>query len=354
MMVLATFVASTFFVTALSTNRVFAAVDITFSAEGVGARVDQSPNLPDGGFAASKSKPRFRELSASMDLDVGSRTRISFSLAQREMNSLRDSFEINQVSLSAFTRISPADARYLVGVNVGLAVNHADQLVKNSFTHFNGATLRNASIIGPQDRTLSATLRGALPLRYGFSLSGGLSVGQVLSDHDSMQGWGQSNEGCQYAFSTDGSTGSLRQQGACGALISYSQEFANEDGVENRLGFRSSQDVAYRARFLGAGGELGWSHRSVSISVGYRIRKYSRGELDQRITANGDTPTRFSQVAKAIIAYDTGRRWTVSLASFYQTAPFLDDVPLLYTAFTSDRYTGGDSLSFQLSATLRL
>ncbi len=353
-MVLATFVASTLIFTALSTNQAFGAVDITLSAESAGGHVDQSPNLPGGGFESSQSKPRFKALSLGIDWDLSARTSVSFSLAQRDMNSLRDSYEINQVALSTVTRISPAGAPYLLGVNVRLAVNHADQLLKNSFTSYNGATIRSASINRPQDRTLSAALTGVRPLGRGFSFLGRLSAGLVSSDHDSMQGQGQSSEGCQYAFSTNGSTGSLRQQGGCGVLISYSQEFANEDGVEERLGFRSSQDVAYKARFVGAGGELGWSHRSVSVSVGYRFREYFRDNLDHRITVNGDTPTRISQVARAIIAYSPRRRWTVSLASIYQTAPFLDDIPMLYTAFTSKRYTGGDSLSFQLSVTLRL
>ncbi len=352
--VLATVLASTFLLTAFNTSRAFGAVSVTLSSEGVGDRVDQSPNLPDGGFAPSQSKPRFQAFSASIDWDLNARTTVRFSLAQREMNSLRDSFEINQFALSAFTRISPRRAPYLLGVNVGLAVNNADQLIKNSFTHYNGATLRSASINRPQDRTFSAALTGSRPLGHGFTLLGRLSAGLVSSDHDSMQGLGQSSEGCQYAFGTDGSTGSLQQQGVCGVLVSYSQEFANEDGVEDRLGFRSSEDVSYTGRFVGAGSALGWSHQAVSVSVGYRFRQYFRDQLDRRISINGDTPTRVSQTAQAIVAYRPGRRWTLSLAWIYQTASYLDEIPLLYTAFTSERYTSGDSLSFKLSVTVRL
>ncbi len=352
--VLAAVVASTFLFTTLSTNRAFGAVDLTLSSEGVGDSVDQSPNLPAGGFAPPQSKPRFQAFSASIDWDMSARTRVRVSFAQREMNSLRDSFEINQIALSAFTRISPVGVPYLLGVNVGLAVNQADQLVKNSFTNYNGATLRSASINRPQDRTFSAALTGLRPLGRGFTLVGKFGAGVVSSDHDSMQGVGQNSEGCQYVFSTDGSTGSLKQQGVCGMLVSYSQKYANEDGVEDRLGFRSSEDVAYKARFVGAGGALGWSHQAVSVSVGYRLRQYFRDRLDRRISVNGDTPTRVSQIARAIIAYSPQRRWSVSLASIYQTAPYLDEIPLLYTAFTSERYTGGGALSFQLSVTLRL
>ena len=352
--VLAGVLASTLLLFSAIPDRAYGAIDITLSTEGVGDRVDQSSNLADGGFASPESKPRFQAFSTSVDWELNARSSVSVSLARRELNSLRDSFEIDQIAFSMFTRISHERAKYLLGVRAGLAVNHADQLVKNSFTHYNDATLRGASIEQPRDLTLTGGLSGTRPIGRGFSFSGRLNAGLVVSDHDFMQGEGESSEGCQYAFVTNGSTGSLQQQGVCGALINYSQEFANEDGVEDRLGFRSSEDIAYQARFVEVGAGLGWAHRAVSFGLSYRFRQYFRGRLDQRITDNGDTPTRVSQVARANIAYRLGGRWTVSLASIYQSAPYLDEVPLLYTAFTSERYTGGESLSFRLSASLRL
>ncbi|NND92318.1 MAG: hypothetical protein HKN42_15775 [Granulosicoccus sp.] len=344
--------ATLFFIAGI--DRAYGAVDVTLKTEGVGDRVDQAPNLAEGGFAPAESKPRVQAFSANIDWTLDARTTLSTSVARHELNSLRDSFEINQIALSTFTRFSPRRVDYLLGVEVGLVVNHAHRLVKNSFTHYNGATLRHAAINQPQDLTLSAGLKGARLLGRGFSFSGNLSAGIVASDHNSMQGQGESSEGCQYAFETNGSTGRLQQQGVCGALVSYSQDFASEDGVEERLGFRSSQDVAYQARFVEAGGGLGWTHRTLSFSLGYSFRQYFRDRLDQRISSNGDTPTRVSQMARAVMAVRLGRRWTVSLASIYQSAPYLDEIPLLYTAFTSERYSAGDSLSFQLSATMHL
>lgn len=331
-----------------------AAVGVTFSIESVGDSVDQAPNLAEGGYAPAQSQPRFQAFTAGIDWTLDARTSLRFSGGRNELNSLRDSFQINQIALSAYRRISPDLVPYSFGLHAALTFNYVDQLVKNSYTTYNGATLTSASISQPEDRTLSVGLSGSRLLSKGFTLAGRVNGGMISSDHESMQGVGKSQDDCSYSFTTDGTTGSLVQLEACGPLVSYSQQFANEDGVEDRLGFRSSQDVAHSARFMEIGGGLGWSHQSISIDIDYRLRQYYRDTIDDRISENGDTPTTVSQTARAALTYRLGRQWSLSLASIYQTAPYLDEIPLLYTAFTSERYTGGDALSFKLSASLWL
>lgn len=328
-----------------------ATVVATLGVEGVTDNVRYSPNMENGGFADPQTRPRFLAYSLGVDWQVTARTSFSLTVAHRELNSLRDSFDIGQLALNAFTVLSPRTAPYTLGLAVGVSVNHADSLIKNSYTHYNGAIIREASINQPQDRRLMMGLVAGLPLGHGFALTARLGAGLIHNSHDSMQGQGQSVEDCQYAFMTTSQTGSLTQQGSCGALISYSQQFANEDGVEERLGFRSSQDVSYRARFIEAGADMAWGHKAISLTLGYRIRRYYRDHLDQRIEANGDTPTRFSHVSRATVSYRLNRRWSLSLASIYQTAPYLDDVPMLYTAFTSQRFSGANALSFQVRST---
>jgi hypothetical protein len=188
----------------------------------------------------------------------------------------------------------------------------------------------------------------------GFTVGTRLAAGLTSSAHDSLQGQGQSDEGCEYEFNTSGQTGSLTQLGSCGALLRYEQQFANKDGVEDRLRFRASEDVAYQAHFIEAGLQLDWTHKAWSFSTALQARQYFRDSLDRRISANGDTPTQLSQTASVEMQYQLNRRWSLGLLSTYQSAPFLDDIPMLYTAFTRERYTGGDVLSFQLKATLSL
>lgn len=328
-----------------------ASVDITLALESVEDNVNYSPNLQTGGFAAPQSRPRFRAYSVGVKWQANPRTSLSASFAQREMNSLRDSFDISQLSIEATRTLSPEAARYTFGASVNLSMNYSDVLVKNSYTSYNGAVIQGASIARPQDQSLTAGLFAGLPLRHGFALSSRVAVGVLSSDHESIEGQGQSGDGCEYAFTASERSGSLIQQGSCGDLLSYSQEFNSEAGVEDRLGFLPSQDVSYRARFLEAGAGLGWTRQALTLMLDYRIRRYQRGQLDQRIQDNGDTPTRISQIASANVSYRLSERWSVSMSSLYQSAPYLDQVPLLYTAFTSNRFSKSTALSFLFSTT---
>lgn len=328
-----------------------ASVDITLALESVEDNVDYSPNLETGEFANPQSRPRFKASSLGVHWQVSPQTSFGASIAQREVNSLRDSFDISQLSISATRLFAPATARYTLGASVGLSMNYSDVLVKNSYTNYNDAVIRGASINRPRDQTLTAGFFAGLNLKHGFSLSAQVAAGVLESDHDYIEGQGQSREGCEYAFTASEHSGSLNQQGSCGALVSYSQEFISEQGVEERLGFLPSQDVSYRARFIEAGTGMAWTRQALSILLDYRIRQYQRGQLDIRIEDNGDTPTRVSQVVRANLSYRFSQRWSLSMSSIYQTAPYLDDVPLLYTAFTSQRFSDATALSFLISST---
>jgi len=331
-----------------------ASFDITLALESVEDNVDYSPNLQAGGFAVPQSRPRFKAYSVGVKWQASPRTSFSASLTQRELNSLRDSFDISQLSIKATRLLSPEAARYTFGTSVNLSMNYSDVLVKNSYTSYNGAVIRGASISRPQDQSLTAGLFAGLPLRNGFALSSRLAAGVLSSDHEYIEGQGQSGDGCDYAFTASDQRGSLIQQGSCGDLLSYSQVFNNEEGVEERLGFLPSQDVSYRARFFEAGAGLSWTRQALSLMLDYRIRRYQRGQLDQRIQDNGDTPTRISQIASANLSYRLNERWSVSMSSLYQSAPYLDHVPLLYTAFTSNRFSKTNALSFLFSLTFTI
>lgn len=328
-----------------------ASVDITLALERVEDNVDYSPNLETGGFANPQSRPRFQASSLGVRWQVSPRTSLGASFTQREVNSLRDSFDISQLSVSATRLLAPATARYTLGTSVNLSMNFSDVLFKNSYTNYNGAVIRGASINRPQDQTLTAGFFAGLNLKHGFSLSARVAAGVLKSDHDYIEGQGQSSDGCEYAFTASEQNGSLNQQGSCGALVRYSQEFTSEQGVEERLGFLPSQDVSYRAQFIEAGTGMTWTRQALSLLLDYRFRQYQRGQLDVRIEDNGDTPTRASQIARANLSYRFSKRWSLSMSSIYQTAPYLDDVPMLYTAFTSQRFSDATALSFLISST---
>lgn len=318
---------------------------ININAESVGDQVDYSPNLIQGGFATPEKRSRYRSARLEYVRQQTPNSLVSVSVSQRQVNSLRDAYEINQLEANALFRLSPSTARYSVDVGFDALFNHSDRLSKNSYTTYDGNVITRSSIDNPQDQTLAITMITGLRLGRGFSVQALSGGGLTHSDHDSVNGVGSSSDGCQYAFSTDGSVGSLDQLGSCGAVVSYQQTFASEQGVEDRLGFRASRDISYLARFVQTGAQLSWSSSRVAASLGYRYRRYFRGSLDQNIEAEGRTPVRVSQLLNAEISYKPSVQWKLSFSASYHSAPFLDDVPLLYTAFTSDRYNDTKALS---------
>jgi len=197
-------------------------------------------------------------------------------------------------------------------------------------------------------------------LSIRFNLIGGRKFGRQLtlsafagggvlrSSHESINGTGQNGEGCEYEFSASSNGGNLTQIGTCNALLSYQQVYASEEDVEERLGFRPSQDIAYKGKFAEAGAQIHWSSKNYGFSAGYRYRYYSRDFIDDNIESAGNTPVTSSQIVRAEFSYKPSSQWRLSLTAKYQTAPFLDDLPLLYTAFTSNRYDNESSISYRL------
>jgi len=331
----------------LSTSTDFKQV-ISISTESVGDQVDYSPNLEEGGFATPERRSRYQSARFEYTHQQSPESLLNISLSQRQLANLRDTYEINQVEISTVHRFKLLPSRYFFDVAFGALFNHSDRLVKNSYTTYDGNLITRSSIVNPQDQTLYFNLMTGLKLGGGFSVRALSGAGITRSDHQSVNGVGRSADGCQYAFFTDGNGGSLDQLGSCGDVISYQQTFANEEGVEDRLGFRASRDIAYLARFIQTGAQISWASQRFAASFGYRYRRYFRGELDQNIEAEGRTPVRVSQLLDAEVSYNPTARWRLSLAATYHSAPFLDDIPLLYTAFTSERYNNADALSFRL------
>ncbi|MFK7853565.1 MAG: hypothetical protein AB8B79_05605 [Granulosicoccus sp.] len=321
---------------------------ISISTESVADQVEYSPNLDDGGFLAPEKRSRYQAARFEYSQQTDSRSVLKVSLAQREMTSLRDSYDVSQLELKGIHRISKPSATYFFDLALSASFNHTDRLHKNSYTTYDGNLITRSSIDNPQDQSLDISIIGGLKLGHGFSvraLSGG---GFTRTDHRSVNGVGRSADGCQYAFSTDGKGGSLNQLGTCGDVISYQQTFADEEGVGERLGFRASKDIAYLASFIQMGSEIGWSTQRFTASLGYRYRRYFRGELDQNIEDEGRTAVRVSQLLDAQLTYSPSAKWRLSFSATYHSAPFLDDIPFLYTAFTSERYHDADALSFRL------
>ena len=321
---------------------------IVVSSETVGDKVDYAPNIEDGSFASPEKRWRYQSAKLGYVYRPASRSLLSFSASHRQVNSLRDSYEISQFEIANLYRLSPIGARYFLDFSAAASANYSNSLVKNSFSSVNGNLITQSTIDNAHDVTLSLNLLMGSRLGNGFSIAAFSGGGAVHSAHNSVNGIGLSTDGCRYSFETDGSNGSLQQIGSCGDVLSYQQTYATEQGVEDRLGFRASRDIAYRARFIQAGTELRWSHQRFAASLGYRYRRYFRGALDREIAQNEGTPVRVSQIVNASFAYKFVSKLSLSLGVSYHTAPFLDETPLLYTAFTNERYHKNDAVSFNV------
>jgi len=321
---------------------------ISISTETVKDKVDYSPNLAEGGYATPERRARFESYRVAYSFRQSPRSLVSVGISKREINSLRDSFEIDQVEFERYYRLTPNSSTYTVDLAFGASFSKAGRIHKNSYTSYGEYLITSSSIEDPKDRTLSLNLIGGKTLAGGLSIPSFAGGGVVRSSHKSVNGAGLNSDGCEYVFNADGSGGNLTQIGTCNALLNYQQNYASEADVGNRLGFRPSEDIAYWGKFAEAGAQLMWTANQYTASLGYRYRHYSRNTIDQNIEASGNTPVETSHIIRTGLTYRPAAQWQMSLDAKYQTAPFLDDLPLLYTAFTSNRYVNKSSLSLRL------
>jgi len=143
---------------------------ISASLESVGDQVDYSPNLPSGGFAPPQARDRYRTGKLSYFTRVGEKIRLDADLSQREMNSLRDSFQINQISLAASRESGSALDEKRFSLGASLTLNHADELYKNSFTEYNDQLITEVRLNGSSDATLEASARLGMSMSTHWDL----------------------------------------------------------------------------------------------------------------------------------------------------------------------------------------
>jgi len=321
---------------------------VQLSTETVSDNVAYSPNLDQGGFATPKERARYQSYRLAYSFRHSGNSLVSISLSERQIYNLRDSFTINKAGFERFFRMTPSTSKFSLDLAFGASFSNADRIDKNSYTSFGENLITGSAIEKPRDRALSFNVIGGMKFGTQLTLSTFAGGGVVRTSHESINGKGQSGEGCEYEFSANGAGGNLTQIGSCNALLNYQQIYASEEDVGERLGFRPTQDIAYTGRFAESGVQIRWSSRKFGVSAGYRYRYYLRNIIDENIEASGNTSVTSSQTVHAEFSYKPSAQWQLSLAAKYQTAPFLDDLPMLYTAFTSDRYDNESSLSFQL------
>ena len=323
---------------------------IAIQHETVNDTVEYSPNLQEGGFASAVEKPRFQLHGIVLSYNASRQTQFQFGFSQRQLNSLRDAFSVNEISAGVNRRFqSPASARYSLNIGADARINMASEIYKNSYTSYADNLITEVRVVEPRDARLSAhaDLSVALTerLHLTFAISGGLSrtsqqevLGIALLDND-----------CPYAFNASVDGGSVNQLERCGDLVSYEQRYPDSQSLNDNLGFSVEDDLTYRDYFFGRQISLHWQAASWSMGTGYEFREYFRPTLDHRIREAGNTPVTRSHTAYANASVDVFKNWQLAALVRYQRAAFLDDIPFLYNALTNERYRGDGVIRYGLS-----
>lgn len=323
---------------------------LSLELESVNDSVNYTPNLPSGRFAEPQEKPRFHANKLRISFSPPGANKFYASISQRQLTSLRDAFVVNQVRAGLQRRLPALKSpQYNLAVGVDAMFNYASELYKNSYTDYDDQLITEVRLIEPRDTRLSAQAQLGISLPRKIKVHVDLIGGFSHTSQKSVKGASRLSNQCNYEFNATESGGSVHQLGQCGQVVSFKQTYPNDAALNNRLGFSVAKDVSYRDYFLGTGVSLGWSIGPFLLNTGYQFRQYFRPTIDDRIRAAGGAPVTRSHNAFASTSITLFTHWQVNVNATYQSAAFLDDIPLLYTALTHQRYGGKGVIRYALS-----
>ena len=325
-------------------------LSVTLQYETVGGRVNYSPNLPDGGFAPADRRARFQSAGFVVAHESTQKNSYYLSFKQRQLNSLRDTFTIYEAGVGVSRPIQRLKSnRYSLEIGLDAHFNYASEIFKNSYTSYADTLITEVRFKEPQDARLALSLDMAMILTDHLHLQAGLSGGLSRTDVKRVTGSAILENGCGYEFNATSNGGSLQQIGSCGSLVSYEQNYPNNQTLKDRLGFSVTDDLTYRDYFLAPELSLHWQRDAWTLATGYEFRQYFRPSIDHRIRQSGGAPATRNHNAYAQAGVQIFNNWQVAAGVRYQRAAFLDDIPFLYNALTYQRYNGKGVLRYNLS-----
>lgn len=325
---------------------------ISIHHETIGDSVSYSPNLPEGGFADPQNKPRFQAVGIDLRFNSRRNTRFNVSAKQRQMNSLRDSFVVNEFNVGVIKKYKASYlSRFSLDLGIDFRVNQTSEIYKNSYTSYADQLITEVRLLEPEDARLSAQANLGIELASRTKLHIGMSGGISQTSQKSVTGLAQADNNCQYNFAASRSNGSVSQVGRCGSTLLFSQFYPSDELVDSNLGFSVNNDLSYRDYFIGPNLTLEWSKGNLKLSAGYEFRQYYRPELDDRIRSSGGSPVTRNQNAFANVQMGFWKNWQLNARTTYQSAAFLDDVPFLYTALTYQRFIDNNVLRYSFKLT---
>ena len=318
---------------------------LSLEGESVADRVEQAPNAPGGGFEPERTKSRYAAGALALDWRPSDAWRLRASLGRRRVNFLRDAYAIGALHIGVARHLTSPSRAFGLELVLDLDANRAEELYKNSWTEVGGASLRGARLFDARDGTLMASLVARGELRSATRVAAMIGIGRTHATHEGLGGNAVDADGCAFDFEASGGAGELALVEPCGSLVTYSERYANEAGIEDRLGLAPSVDLEHEGNVLQAGAALSHPFGRVDLTLGYVYRRNDRDAIDDRLRERDAAFVTTSHTTSLTLGYDVGGGIGVAAGVNYRSTSYLDELPLLYNAFTSERFSG-NALSF--------
>lgn len=315
------------------------ALRVGVAAETTGQRVGHAPNLPDGTLADPDRRQRLSGTRLLAELDTAGGWRTGLAFDRRSIVTRRDSFEIDGLALDLARPLGrPRDGHGSGWRLFGrISAHGADELEKNSWTELDGGRLENARVRSPRDVQAGIGIgRGfSLLRRWRFDVS--FAAGAASVSHGALVARARDADGCRYSFASGGGGATLGLDAPCGDLQSLERTWPDEGGLDARYGLAPSRDLDWRGLWFEPGLALVRESRMTRVALGWRYRRWFRDGFDERIESRGLRARRSAQVLSLDLARRLGPRVELTAALAWRVAPYLDEVPMLYNRFTSER-----------------
>ncbi|OED42765.1 hypothetical protein AB833_05370 [Chromatiales bacterium (ex Bugula neritina AB1)] len=315
-----------------------ARAELSFGLSTVGDKVSYTPNLPTGGFAPPRKKPRYQSRITSINWQANPDWRFTGEHQQQRFISLRDNFSFNRLSFSAEYQLPAIQPHTRTSLDFTISSNRSSVLNKNSYTRIKDNLLTSLRINNPSDLQWQTNVSQTRDISTHSRLTFFTGMGRISSGHDGITGLVRDSSGCQYGFDFGNSGGEIDQLGQCGTVTALNRQYPSDATISRELGVAPIKDLQNNAWFYRVGGGLSTSHQRWSGHIAYYYQQYLRDDLDSRIVANGGTIYDNNQVLALEATHRTGKKLSLSATLEYNQHRFLDKIPVLYTRLTASRF----------------
>jgi len=321
---------------------------IEVKIESVLDRVEYSPNLASGGYADAQRRQRYSMQSINVDRSFDGHRAVQVGVSKHSINSLRDSIDVNQVSL-AYRRSLEKNKGRTWDLSIGANHSFAATFDKNSYTSTENGILTRATIKNPRDLDLFISATYKQPLTSAWRYAGTLLLGFQKTQFSNITGTGISSDGCKFNYSVGQSGGVIHQTEPCGVVQAFQQTYPNDHTLQDRLGVSPATDIQYQGWYLGQESTLTKSlDVNTTLSGGYSARYFMRQGVDDVNQGNTHSPVSMSHRFKVDLQRRLSKNLALTIEGNYRLAPFIETTPFLYTRFTAHRFNRS-SPSFALS-----